>query len=390
MGSCFCGQRRRCIASENKVAFKRNVCSFASLHTYSRILLALFLASTLSAQDLSVLLAPDLTDGFDFPVGGVDGTAGYTNPSTKRRYKNWRASEVVIDALALESRETWTGSGGADTAANQPVYTLAAGTVTEVKDSELWLEHRFLDNGQPQHVLIGYTGIHASELKPGDVVKRRQRIAKIAPGLNGNTAQLTLTLRHLLYAEAATWPQSVSGFIRSHTRLLVPAKEDRILIAVKHAYQLYVCEKGQVKHTLPIALGQDGRQRKMTDGDNRTPVGEYRITQKSKGPFDGTYGAYLGAAWLRLNYPNAADARLALFEKRIPKKEHDQIVAAAQQGGMAPRSTALGDGIGIHGWISDWPDGANHLTWGCLSMRKTDLLQVHDWVSKGTRVLILP
>jgi hypothetical protein len=35
------------------------------------------------------------------------------------------------------------------------------------------------------------------------------------------------------------------------------------------------------------------------DGDNGTPVGEYRITQKVKGPFDGTFGGYLGAAWLR-------------------------------------------------------------------------------------------
>ncbi len=355
-----------------------------------RLLLALFLACSLTAQDLSSLLAPDLADGFDFPVGGTDGTAGYTNPSTKRRYKNWRVSETTIDALALESHETWNGSGGGDTAANQPVYTLAAGIVTEVKNGELWLEHRFLDNGQPQHVLIGYIGIHASDLKPGDVVKRRQRIAKIAPALNGSSAQLTVTLRHLLYAEAATWPQNISNFIRSHRHLLVPAKEDRMLIAVKHAYKVHLCVKGQVKFTLPIALGQKGRQRKMTDGDNGTPVGEYRITQKAKGPFDGTYGAYLGAAWLRINYPNACDAHLALSEKRINKKEHDRIAAAEQRGSLAPTDTALGGGIGIHGWISDWPDGANHLTWGCLSLRKADLLQVHDWVNKGTRVLIVP
>jgi L,D-peptidoglycan transpeptidase YkuD (ErfK/YbiS/YcfS/YnhG family) len=355
-----------------------------------RFLPWLFLACTLSAQDLSSLLAPDLADGFDFPVGGADASTGYKDQATKRWHKKWSVSEAVIDALALESHETWNGSGGGDTDANQPVYTLAAGTVAEVKDGEVWLEHHFLDNGQPQHVLIGYAGIHASNLKPGDIVKRRQRIAQIAPGSNDNPAQLTLTLRHLLYAEAATWPQSVSTFIRSHTRLLVPAKEERILIAVKHAYQLHVCEKGQIKHTLPIALGQDGRQRKTTDGDNRTPVGEYRITQKARGPFDGEYGTYLGAAWLRLNYPNANDARTALIEKRITKREFDRIAAAELHGSLAPTDTPLGGGIGIHGWISDWPDGNHHLTWGCLSLRKADLLQIHDWVSKGTRVLILP
>ncbi|MCX6849743.1 MAG: L,D-transpeptidase family protein [Verrucomicrobia bacterium] len=355
-----------------------------------RFLPWLFMACTLSAHDLTLVLAPDLADGFDFPVGGADGTAGYMDQASKRRHKSWSVSETVIDALGLEAHETWNGSGGGDTDANQPVYSLASGTVTDVKDGEVWLEHHFLDNGQPQHMLIGYAGIHACKLKPGDTVKRRQRIAEIAPGLNGNHAQLTVTLQHLLYAEAATWPMSISAFIRSHRHLLQPAKEERILIAVKHAYQLHICEKGQVKHTLPIALGQDGRQRKTTDGDNRTPVGEYRITQKARGLFDGEYGAYLGAAWLRLNYPNTNDARTALIEKRITKKDHDRIAAAALHGSLAPTDTALGGGIGIHGWISDWPEGKHHLTWGCLSLRKSDLLQVHDWVSKGTRVLILP
>lgn len=350
----------------------------------------LFVACTLSAQDLNSLLAPDLADGFDFPVGGGDASAGYKDLATKRWHKKWNVSEAVIDALGLEAHETWNGSGGGDTDANQPVYTLAAGTVTEAKEGEVWLEHRFLDNGQPQHVHIGYAGIHACNLKSGDTVKRRQRIAQIAPGVDSRQAQLTVTLRHLLYAEAATCPMSVSAFIRRHRHLLQPAKEERILIAVKHAYQISLCEKGQIKNTLPIALGQDGRQRKTTDGDNRTPVGEYRITQKARGPFDGGYGAYLGAAWLRLNYPNANDARTALIENRITKKEHDRIMAAVQHGSLAPTDTSLGGGIGIHGWISDWPDGKHHLTWGCLSLRKADLLQLHNWVSKGTRVLILP
>jgi hypothetical protein len=66
------------------------------------------------------------------------------------------------------------------------------------------------------------------------------------------------------------------------------------------------------------------------------------------------------------------------------------VLISALHGALAPTDTALGGGIGIHGWISDWPDGKHHLTWGCLSLRKADLLQVHDWVSKGIRVLILP
>ena len=252
------------------------------------------------------------------------------------------------------------------------------------------LEHRFIDNGQPQTVRIRYSGLSSIESRIGDRVKRRQRIALVAAGRDKSPAQVTLTLQHGLYAESATWPLSVRDFIRGHRQLLVPAREARVLIALKHDFQVHVCEKGKVTRTFPIALGQDGRLQKRAEGDNRTPVGEYRITQKSLGPFDGTYGAYLGAAWLRLNYPNAFDARAALREGRITRPQHDAIVAAAKRGGLAPSGTPLGDGIGIHGWIRDWPDGENLLTWGCLSLREADLRQLHDWVKKGTRVLILP
>jgi hypothetical protein len=336
-----------------------------------RILLGLCFASIIHGQDLVPLLSPGLTDGFDFPVGEADG-------------KGWRGTEIVVDALNLESVESSTFEP------RQSVHAMAAGHVIEVKSGEVWLEHHFLDNGQPQCVWTGYAGIQECSLKPGDLVKRRQRIAQIAPGENGGNAKVTLTLRHMLYADAATWPQSVSSFIRSHRKLLVPAKQERILIAVKHTYRLHVCDQGKVTLTLPIALGQDGRQRKTTDGDNRTPVGDYVITQKALGPFDGDYGAYLGASWLRLSYPNAYDARTALQEGRTTSLEHDAIVSAAKRGGLSPTGTSLGGGIGIHGWISDWPDGEHHLTWGCLSLRKADLLKLHELVKKGTRVLILP
>lgn len=337
----------------------------------------------------------DLADGFDFPVGGADGTAGYQDLSSKRHYAGWRSDGAVIDALHLETNEVWNGRGGGSTDAEQPVHALAAGSVVGIEDGTVWLEHRFLDNGQPQRLLAGYSGIVGADLQIGDRIQRRQQVGRIARGTAEQLTQLTITqltitLRHLIFAEAATWPMSVSDFIRTHRRLLVPAKEERILIAIKHTYQLLVCEKGKVALVLPLALGQDGRQRKKTDGDNRTPEGDYRITQKALGPFEGDYGAYLGAAWLRLGYPNAYDARAALHEGRISKQEHAAIATAAARGSLAPTGTPLGDGIGIHGWVKDWPDGENDLTWGCISLRRADLLTLYALVTKGAHVLIIP
>lgn len=360
----------------------------SSFHLILCLLLHPHFACACAPPEIAALLSPDLADGFDFPVGGPDGSLGYTDRSSGRKHRGWSHQSDWIDALNLESRDTWRGIE--NSAAGQPVHSVAADLVVDVSADQICLEHRFIDNGQLQTVRIRYSGLSGIESKIGDRVKRRQRIAQVAAGLDQSPAQVTLTLQHGLYAEAATWPLSVREFIRSHRQLLVPARDARILIAIKHDFQLHVCEKGEVTRTFTIALGQDGRLQKRAEGDNRTPVGDYRITQKSLGPFDGTYGAYLGAAWLRLSYPNAFDARAAFREGRITREQHDAIVAAAKRGGLAPAGTPLGDGIGIHGWNRDWPDGENLLTWGCLSLREADLLQLHDWVKKSTRVLILP
>jgi L,D-transpeptidase catalytic domain len=336
-----------------------------------RVIIGLLFTSILSAADLAPLLDAELADGFDFPIGDGNGKAA-------------RNTQFTVDALNFTATESFPCK------VMQPVFAMAAGRVIEVKESAVWLEHRFLDNGQLQHVRALYAGIQACTLKAGEMVKRRQTIAQTAGSPNTDAAKLTLTLRHLLYAEAATWPQSVSAFIRHHRQLLVPAKQERIIIAVKQDYELHVCELGKITLTLPIALGQDGLKRKTTNGDNRTPVGDYVITQKALGPFEGEYGAYLGAAWLRLNYPNAYDARSAFQEGRITLKEYDAIASAALRGALAPAGTSLGYGIGIHGWDSDWADGKHHLTWGCLSLRKADILKLHDLAKRGTHVLILP
>jgi murein L,D-transpeptidase YafK len=141
---------------------------------------------------------------------------------------------------------------------------------------------------------------------------------------------------------------------------------------------------------LPIALSQQPLGAKIEDSDNRTPEGEYRIIQKAGGPFDGEFGKFLGTRWMRINYPNTYDARAALDAGRIGKGECEAIIAANAAGKMPPADSKLGGGIGIHGWASDWPDGPQNLTWGCLSLREADLKKLYSLAVKGTVVIISP
>jgi hypothetical protein len=79
-----------------------------------------------------------------------------------------------------------------------------------------------------------------------------------------------------------------------------------------------------------------------------------------------------------------------LQKKLISLREHNEIVAANRQKRIPPKTTKLGGGIVIHGWLaSGWRnDGNRNLTWGRISMRNADLVAFYDWVDVQTRIII--
>jgi hypothetical protein len=70
----------------------------------------------------------------------------------------------------------------------------------------------------------------------------------------------------------------------------------------------------------------------------------------------------------------------------------ESIIAAHKRKVMPPQNTALGGGIGIHGWAENgWdPAGSRALTWGCLSLNQDDLLEIFAEATSGTPVIISP
>ena len=147
--------------------------------------------------------------------------------------------------------------------------------------------------------------------------------------------------------------------------------------------------KGKLLKTYRIALGQSPAGHKEMQGDNKTPEGVYKIIQKSRGPFSGDYAHYLGVAWMRLNYPNNADAINGFKKGLITEARKNAIIKANDAGKEPPKNTKLGGGIGIHGWYGNWPgDDKQNLTWGCISMQNKDLYDIYGRVPLGTTVII--
>lgn len=345
---------------------------------------------------VALLLDATLGDGFDFPAGDVNGKGSYRDKVTRRYHQGWSVAPVPPDAGASADAsfqgETWNGQGGGATDAGQPVYAIGSGTVRSIDGTldgvVIEIEHRFLENGMLRTAVSRYQGVADVALKPGDPVKRRQQIGVIARGVGDAPTELKLGIQ----VETAGTPSLLapSAFIRERRKLLVPAREPEIFIAMKRDYRLYLFRKGKLVNSFPIALSQDPMGPKTREGDNRTPEGEYRITQKAKGPFGGEYGDYLGKAWIRISYPNAYDARLALADGRITESQCNAIVSATNARKMPPAKTSLGGGVGIHGWASDWPEGPQHLTWGCLSLREADLMALYDLMPQGAVILMHP
>lgn len=165
---------------------------------------------------------------------------------------------------------------------------------------------------------------------------------------------------------------------------------DTLLIAWKSQYRMQLYYKGKLQKTYIIGLGQEPIGHKQQQGDNKTPEGNYRIIQKTVGPFtSGGSSAWLGTRWMRLNYPNNADAKSGLDRKLISRDEYNRIVAANKAGKEPPKNTKLGGGIGIHGWNGSWPgEDQQDLTWGCISLQNDQVEDLYDLVGLQTRVVI--
>lgn len=202
-------------------------------------------------------------------------------------------------------------------------------------------------------------------------------------------------IRNLPEKSASYVSGTVAGTYAS-TETILPSlpdsliNEDTLLIAYKSKYRMQLYYKGKLQKTYIIGLGQEPIGHKEQQGDNRTPEGDYRIIEKAVGPFTGA-NPYLGNRWMRINYPNSADAKAGLAKEFITQTECDQIVASNKKGTMPLKTTKLGGGIGIHGWYGEWPgDDEQDITWGCISMQNDQVEDLYDRVGIQTRIIINP
>ena len=153
-------------------------------------------------------------------------------------------------------------------------------------------------------------------------------------------------------------------------------KSDRVLL-VKNG--------SQVTRRFQIASGKGGMGDKRIRGDNKTPLGVYRITDFNEG------SAF--HLFMRLNYPNVKDAFFGLKNNLITRRDFDSIVDSVRTDQRPPQNTLLGGAVGIHGLGDENADRLQvqrHLDWtqGCIALSNRDVNELRNYVAVGTKVII--
>ena len=131
-----------------------------------------------------------------------------------------------------------------------------------------------------------------------------------------------------------------------------------------------------------IAIGRYGKTYFKMRGDNKTPLGNFRIGWIGK---ESRYHRFLG-----LTYPDMDAADRALVDGRIDEAQWQEIRRAVQAGKTPPQHTPLGGYIGIHGVGSGDLEVHREYNWtnGCVALTNEQIDRLSSLVRIGMPVEI--
>ena len=169
----------------------------------------------------------------------------------------------------------------------------------------------------------------------------------------------------------------------------VDAAEETLVLVDAGAFRMRVYARGELAREYEIGLGQ-APGAKERRGDLRTPRGTYFVTAKSQGPFTGDFAAYFGGHWMAINYPGPDDAKRGVKQGLIDAATASAISTQWRARQPTPKTTALGGGIGFHGWAQEWTmaEDGGYLSWGCVVLHLADVGDFYGRVPVGAKVVI--
>jgi murein L,D-transpeptidase YafK len=131
-----------------------------------------------------------------------------------------------------------------------------------------------------------------------------------------------------------------------------------------------------------IAIGRRGSGYQKSRGDDKTPLGNYRIGWVNE---NSRYHRFYG-----FSYPNRDNAERAFQSGLIGPNAYQSILRASAGDSIPPQDTALGGQIGIHGLGSANPRVHQIFDWthGCIAMTNEQIDRLSHWIRRGTLVVV--
>ena len=126
-----------------------------------------------------------------------------------------------------------------------------------------------------------------------------------------------------------------------------------------------------------IGLGWKPEGTKKTEGDGKTPEGEYYVCVRND---QSSYYLSLG-----VSYPNVSDAEAAFEEGTIDQETYDEIIEANNNKTRPPQKTAMGGEIMIHGCGGD-----RDWTAGCVAVDDDIMDILWQYCPNKTPIIIEP
>jgi murein L,D-transpeptidase YafK len=163
------------------------------------------------------------------------------------------------------------------------------------------------------------------------------------------------------------------------------AQQEMVVLVEKSANKMTVFYQGKPLKSFLCVSGVNSQGDKQRQGDNRTPEGQFFITDKEVLDND----PYLGRKWMGLSYPDSVHAAKGLENNLISISQYQEIIWANDQKVQPPQNTALGGWIGIHGGREDLTLRGIKWTEGCLALQDKDLEELYGMIKTGTPVIIV-
>jgi len=157
------------------------------------------------------------------------------------------------------------------------------------------------------------------------------------------------------------------------------------LIISRSSQELKIMNGKEIIKQFHVAYGKGGKGAKRILGDEKTPLGVYKIIN-FKGDSQFHY-------FMQIDYPNLLDAWYGYKNKIISAAEFKNITTAIKNNNVPPQNTKLGGYIGIHG-LGNTTDQKlvihSEVNWtqGCIAMTNEEINDLKKYVGIGTRVII--